>query len=274
MRRVPFFLMATYIIGDVHGCFTTLRRLLSIIQYDRRHDCIYLTGDLINGGPDSVAVVRWAIDEDVRTVLGNHDLHLLACAAGASPLRKKDTFSDLLTAADADDLVEWMRSRPLLIAAESFVLVHAGLLPDWTVQTALGLAAEVEKQLQSDDAAQFLRKMYGDTPVKWRPDLQSWDRLRIIVNAMTRMRMLTQDGALDLKMKKAARPGLLPWFSFPGRRSAGTRIFFGHWAALGFHMGADWVGLDSGCVWGGCLTAWRLDDSTWFQAPSEMAGRL
>lgn len=269
--------MATYVIGDVHGCLETLHRLLELFHYDGTRDRILMTGDLVNGGPESAGVVRWAMENQASVVLGNHDLHLLAVAAGVRRLRKKDTFTDLLGASDGDELLNWLRTRPLVIQVEDVLLVHAGLLPDWDVETALQLGREVEAILQGKSAGRFLDTMYGDKPRRWNDQLEGRKRLRVIVNAMTRMRMLTGENEIDLKHKKppkSASSELRPWFSVPGRRSSGTRIFFGHWAALGFYVSDNVVGLDSGCAWNGKLTAWRLDDGKTFQVRSELRRKI
>lgn len=264
--------MATYIIGDVHGCLTTLHRLLESFAYDAGRDRVLLTGDLVNGGPDSAGVVRWAKKNGAAAVLGNHDLHLLAVAAGARAPRKNDTLHELLGADDSDELLDWLRSRPLIIHEKDLLLVHAGLLPSWDIAMALRLAAEVELQLRGGSQIDFWREMYGDQPRRWHDQLQGMDRLRVVINAMTRMRTLTRDHEIDLEFTGPAADApanLNPWFSIPGNWS-GPRLFFGHWAALGYYSDEKVVGLDSGCAWGGSLTAWRLEDSEVFQVPSEV----
>lgn len=265
--------MGTYIIGDVHGCLTTFQRLLEAFQYDEVADRILMTGDLVNGGPDSAGVVRWAKNHGAEVVLGNHDLHLLVVAAGARAPRKNDTFLDLLGAEDSDDLLDWLRNRPLAIREENLLLVHAGVLPSWDIPTVMRLAGEVEAQLRDGSRLEFWREMYGDQPCRWNEKLTGSDRLRVIVNALTRLRTLTTKHEIDIGFTGPLRdvpPNLTPWFAIPGRRSASTRIFFGHWAALGFYRGENVVGLDSGCAWGGALTAWRLEDGAVFQVPSEL----
>ncbi len=262
--------MATYFIGDVHGCFRTLERLLARLNWTRG-DRVFLTGDLVNGGPESAEVLRWARENAAGTVLGNHDLHLLAVAAGARPARKGDTFGDVLEAADREELLEWLRGRPMLIAEEGFVLVHAGLLPEWDLGLARELAGEVEARVR-EGRREFFAKMYGDLPARWSADLRGADRWRVAVNAMTRMRMLTEAGELEMDFKKPpeeAPAGLRPWFAVP-RAAEMPRIFFGHWAALGLRVEANAVGLDSGCVWGRELTAFRLEDGAVFQERSEL----
>jgi bis(5'-nucleosyl)-tetraphosphatase (symmetrical) len=269
--------MATYIIGDVHGCFETLGRLLAAIEFNLVEDRIFLTGDLVNGGPQSAAVVRWAMRHRAGVVLGNHDLHLLAVASGARPPRESDTFFDLLQAEDAELLLQWLRTRPLLISEEGFLLVHAGLWSGWDEATAQGLAREAERAIRGPSKgteADFFQAMYGDEPRRWDSDLVGVDRIRVIINAMTRMRMVEADGTFDLGYKgpvDGVLEGLRPWFAESPCLPREKPIFFGHWAALGFHRGGNVIGLDSGCVWGGRLTGWRLEDGRVFQVASELA---
>lgn len=269
--------MATYIIGDVHGCFETLGRLLAAIEFNPVEDRIFLTGDLVNGGPQSAAVVRWAMRHRAGVVLGNHDLHLLAVASGARPPRKSDTFFDLLEAEDAELLLQWLRNRPLLISEEGFLLVHAGLWPSWDEATAQGLAGEAEQAIRGSSKGlevAFFQAMYGDEPRRWDSDLVGMGRTRVIINAMTRMRMVEADGTLDLEYKgpvDGASKGLRPWFAGSRCLTGGKPVFFGHWAALGFHRRGNVIGLDSGCVWGAKLTGWRLEDGRVFQVASELA---
>lgn len=268
--------MATYIIGDIHGCFETLQGLLNRIQWSRTDDRIFLTGDLVNGGPGSAEVMRWARENAAGMVLGNHDLHLLAVDAGARPLRRADTFQDVLAAHDRRELLHWLSQQPLVVLQGEFVLVHAGLLPEWSPEEARALAAEVEVRIRSDQDKEFFRLMYGDEPRRWQPDLTGADRLRVIVNAMTRLRMLTPEGEIDMDFKAPLREApetLRPWFSCLRRHDIDERrVFFGHWAALGLYMDDRVVGLDSGCAWGGHLTAFRLDDGQIFQVRSELSG--
>ena len=260
--------MATYIIGDVHGCYRTLGRLLKKIGWRRHRDRLILTGDLING-PDSLKVLRWACDNDVETVLGNHDIHFLAVLAGVRRLRKSDNFYDLLQAGDREELAEWLRTRPLLIRVNATAaVVHAGLLPSWDLPAAERVADELAAALRGP----FPPDLFGDAPDFWSEKLPPADRIRVGVNAMTRMRVVTADGRLDLSQKgppESMPPEVVPWFAAPGRAWAGAEVFFGHWAALGHRVEDGAVALDSGCVWGNKLTAFRLEDRTVFQVPSE-----
>lgn len=258
--------MATYVIGDVQGCFAALQALLDRIGFDARRDTLWFTGDLVNRGPQSLEVLRFVRDlgERAVTVLGNHDLHLLAVAAGASRHKARDTLEAVLAAPDRDELLAWLRRRPLVHhdPALGWLLVHAGLLPQWDVAQALALAHEVQSLLADRAAAGFFAHMYGDLPDHWRDDLQGVERIRVIINACTRLRYCDLEGNMDLRHK--GRPGtqppdLLPWFAVPTRRTRGTRVVFGHWSTLGRFQGEGVIGLDSGCVWGGSLSAVRLD---------------
>lgn len=261
--------MAVYAIGDLQGCLDPLRRLLDRVAFDPGRDRLWFTGDLVNRGPASLETLRFvhSLGELAVTVLGNHDLHLLVTAwANSRAKKKRDTLEDILAAPDRDELLEWLRRRPLLHhdPEVDFTMVHAGLPPQWDLGEARAAAAELEAVLGGDRFVDFLRQMYGDRPALWDPALTGMDRLRFIVNAFTRMRYLRPDGSLEFDHKGPAdRTGaeLVPWFRFPGRRSAGLRIVFGHWSTLGevAHDGA--FSLDTGCVWGGRLTALRLDDA-------------
>jgi bis(5'-nucleosyl)-tetraphosphatase (symmetrical) len=262
--------MAVYAIGDLQGCLDPLKRLLDKIGYDDARDRLWFCGDLVNRGPASLGTLRFVheLGDSAVTVLGNHDLHLLAAAwSEARPLRSRDTLAEVLDAPDRDELLEWLRRRPLLHhdPGLGFTLVHAGLPPQWDLAEARAAAAEVEAVLGGDHFVEFLYRMYGDLPDKWSPELAGVERLRFIVNAFTRLRYCRPDGSLALEEKgppQRANPELIPWFSFPARRWAGHKLVFGHWSTLGdvVHEGA-W-NLDSGCVWGGRLTALRLDDAT------------
>ena len=261
--------MAVYAIGDLQGCLDPLRRLLDRIAFDPARDRLWFTGDLVNRGPASLETLRFvrSLGELAITVLGNHDLHLLAMAwADSRPRKKRDTLDDVLAAPDRDELLEWLRRRPLLHhdPAVGYTIVHAGLPPQWDLADARAAAAELEAVLGSDRFVDFLRQMYGDQPAAWDPGLAGIERLRFIVNAFTRMRYLRPDGSLEFDNKgplSSAGEELIPWFRFPGRRSAGLSMVFGHWSTLGeiAHEGA--FSIDTGCVWGGRLTALRLDDA-------------
>ena len=227
-------------------------------------------GDLVNRGPESLACLRFvkSLGPSAVTVLGNHDLHLLCVAAGVESRRKRDTLEDVLGAPDRDELVDWLRSRPLMHAEGEHALVHAGLLPEWTIARALALAGEVEARLRGPDYHKLLERMYGDAPDRWDDSLEGMDRLRVVINAMTRLRVCDPSGAMVLKFKGEpgeASIGWTPWFDFPGRRSRDHAIVCGHWSALGVRLRPDLVSLDSGCVWGRSLTAVRLHDRRLFE---------
>jgi bis(5'-nucleosyl)-tetraphosphatase (symmetrical) len=265
--------MATYAIGDIHGCWDTLQALLERIDYSRRDDCLWLVGDLVNGGPSSLRVLRWArqLGDRAVTVLGNHDLHMLAVAHGAHDLKPDDTFEDVLRAEDSDALLDWLRRRPLLHRRGDWVLVHAGLLPQWSVDDAVDAAHDVETRLRGPDLEGFFDEMYGNEPRNWSDELEGIDRARLIINAMTRMRCVDDDGALDFDYKEtlAGVPShLRPWFDHPERQSRDAQIVFGHWSAVGYLHRDRVYALDSGARWGGKLTALRLDDRRVFQVES------
>jgi len=258
--------MARWAIGDVQGCATELRELVRQLRFRADRDQLWFVGDLVNRGPGSLEVLRWvrALGDNAVVVLGNHDLHLLAVALGGQrELRRGDTLDDILAAPDRDLLLDWLRTRPLahFDSDHGELMIHAGLLPQWSVPQALRLAGEVERALR-DDPQRLLANMYGNQPDHWDDDLRGLARLRCAINALTRLRWCTRSGVMDLKRKQA--PGrderdYLPWFRVPGRASAGTPIVFGHWSTLGFLAEADIVALDTGCVWGGSLTAWQLE---------------
>jgi bis(5'-nucleosyl)-tetraphosphatase (symmetrical) len=263
--------MAVYAIGDVQGCYDSLRALLDKIGFDPAADTLWFTGDLVNRGPQSLGVVRFvsALPSAI-TVLGNHDLHLLAVASGQAPAKKRDTLSELLAAPDRDELLDWLRVRPLLHHDDvlGYTLVHAGLLPQWGLAAARELAAEAGHFIAHSARNELYTHMYGDTPDHWDDTLGGWARVRVIINGFTRLRYCDVRGHMDLrpKMKPGGQPaGLLPWFQVPGRNSQDLRIVFGHWSTLGAWNTDGVIGLDSGCLWGGRLTAVRLDASPVFQ---------
>ncbi len=264
--------MATYAVGDIQGCCTELQKLLEQLRFDPAADRLWLVGDLVNRGPDSLGVLRLvkSLGNAAITVLGNHDLHLLAVAEGVAELHRSDTFSDILSAPDRDELLAWLRAQRLLHAEGDFVLVHAGLLPSWTVKQAQELAHEVEAALRGDLHHQFFARMYGNHPDHWEDGLTGYQRLRVITNAFTRMRICTVLGEMEFKFKGEVqdRPdGYLPWFDVPQRASAGVTVVCGHWSALGLKVTPRVIALDTGCLWGGALSAVRLEDRKAFQIP-------
>lgn len=265
--------MSTWVIGDIQGCYDELRRLLDQIGFDSARDRVWFTGDLVNRGPDSLATLRFvrSLGAAALTVLGNHDLHLLAVAAGSTPLRRGDVdLRQVFEADDRDELLDWLRCCPLLHhdAQLDLTLIHAGLPPEWDITLARRCAAEVEQVLRGPEYRELFEHMYGDQPRRWDAALEGWPRLRFIINCLARLRYCAPDGRLALEHKGA--PGeqpdeALPWFALPQRRSRGARILFGHWSTLGrvgWEQHSVW-GLDSGCVWGGALSALRVDAEPW-----------
>ena len=268
--------MKTYVIGDLQGCHQQMLALLErIAASELQPHRILFAGDLVNRGPQSLATLRHvhalalANPGRVDSVLGNHDLHLLALVNGIRTPHKSDTLDDILAAPDLPVLIDWLRRRPLALLQDGHLVVHAGVLPQWSTQQTLDLAHEVETMLRGPDWVAFLGQMYGNLPNAWDDGLLGVERLRCIVNALTRLRFCTQDGVMDFDMKESgsAAPGssLLPWFDVPGRRSAGDTVVFGHWSALGLTLRPNLIGLDSGCVWGGQLSAIELQQRTLLQ---------
>jgi bis(5'-nucleosyl)-tetraphosphatase (symmetrical) len=270
--------MTTYAIGDVQGCQAALTALLELIGFSPSRDRLWFVGDLVNRGPQSAAVLRYVrgLGDRAVVVLGNHDIHLVASAAGLAKRRADDTFDDVLAAPDRDELIDWLRFRPMAHAEDEYCMVHAGLLPSWPVDQALDLAAEVEHELRVKRYRVFLTELYGSKPAAWSDDLAGMDRLRVIVNAMTRMRFVSIDGVMEFATKgetAKAPPGFMPWFDVPGRASRNATLVTGHWSALGLRVRPDLLALDTGCVWGGALTAVRLEDRRVFQLPCAAAQR-
>lgn len=267
--------MATYVVGDLQGCFKPLQKLLDTVQFDPAQDKLWLTGDLVNRGPDSLACLRYvkSLGDAAVTVLGNHDLHLLAIARAGLPHKRKDTLGAILNAPDCDALLDWLRMQPLMFVDEKrkYALVHAGLFPGWTLTQAHICAQEVEGVLQSDDYIDFLRSMYGNQPDNWSDELEDQDRWRFITNAFTRMRICATGSAnanaLELTYKEDVKnipKGFVPWYT-RFQAPPGWRILFGHWAALLANTGVDnMIALDSGCVWGRFMTLLRLEDGAYF----------
>ncbi len=260
--------MAVYAIGDVQGCFTALQELLGEIKFNADRDRLWFAGDLVNRGQQNLHTLRFiqALGDNAITVLGNHDLHLLAVAYGHRKIHPTaDTFGDVVAAVDFEGLVDWLRNRPLLHHDNQleYVMVHAGLPPQWDLTFALKCADEVQQALRGDMINSLLTNMYGDEPSLWSNDLKGWGRLRCIINSFTRIRYCELDGTQDFKNKceLGSQPDYLhPWFRLPKRRNMNIKIIFGHWAALGQHQEKNIYALDSGCVWGGKLTAMRVDN--------------
>jgi bis(5'-nucleosyl)-tetraphosphatase (symmetrical) len=262
--------MAIYAVGDIQGCHAELMQMLDKIAFDQAKDKLWLVGDLVNRGPGSLEVLRLvkSLGDSAITVLGNHDLHLLAVAEGAAELNRNDTLDEILAAPDRDELLRWLRNQRLLHVQDGYVLVHAGLLPQWDVALAESLAREVEAALRCDDYATFLSRMYGNFPHHWDDSLSGYKRLRVIVNAFTRMRICTQDGEMEFKFKSEVEnipAGYLPWFDVTRRASRDATVIFGHWSALGLLLRKNVIALDTGCLWGGPMTAIRLEDRKLFQ---------
>lgn len=264
--------MATYAIGDIQGCCTEFRQLLKQVSFDPATDKLWLVGDLVNRGPESLEVLRLvkSLGDAAITVLGNHDLHLLAVAEGVVEAHHNDTLNEIITAPDCDELLAWLRAQRLLYVEKEWVMVHAGLLPSWTVKRAQELAHEVEAALRGKHSHDFLMRMYGNRPDHWDDDLSGYKRLRVITNAFTRMRICTAQGEMEFKFKGEVQDisaGYMPWFDVPGRASADANIVCGHWSALGLKLERNIIALDTGCLWGGALTAIRLEDRAVFQIP-------
>lgn len=253
-----------YLIGDLQGCDDAFARLLAEVGFSPSRDRLHVLGDLVNRGPGSLAVLERlrALGDAATCLLGNHDLHLLAVAHGVRREHRTDTLRPILDSADRDTWVDWVRHLKLADTVHGWLLVHAGVVPQWDAAQTLALAAEVEAMLRGPDLPAFLQVMYGNEPARWRDDLRGADRWRLVINVLTRIRFVDADGTLDFKLKEgadAAPPGLVPWFDAPGRRTAGTPIAFGHWSTLGLIDRPDLLALDTGCVWGGRLTAARID---------------
>ncbi len=259
--------MSLYLIGDVQGCASALQRLLDKIAFTPSRDTVYLLGDLVNRGPDSAHVLRQlqSYGHSARCLLGNHDLHLLAVHYGARKAGRRDTLDGVLQAPDRAAMLDWLRHQHMAllepIGAQSLLMVHAGVLPSWTAPQTLSLAHEVETVLRSTEVAAFFPQMYGNTPDHWSDTLQGSERLRVIVNALTRLRFCTAQGQMEFSETgnaEQAPSGYMPWFDVPARRTQQTTIAFGHWSTLGCLPRHDVLALDTGCVWGGCLSALRV----------------
>jgi bis(5'-nucleosyl)-tetraphosphatase (symmetrical) len=262
--------MSLYLIGDLQGCHQPLQALLQKIDFSASRDTVYLLGDLVNRGPDSLAVLRrlQKLGDAAQCLLGNHDLHLLAIQHGIRHSHRGDTVQQVLDAPDASALLDWLRQRRMAIHEHGWLMVHAGVLPQWHAEQTMALAAEVEQALRGPDIKEFLSGMYGNSPNRWHDKLVGADRLRVIVNALTRMRFCSAEGVMEFSSNgdvQTAPPGYLPWFEVPGRKTAELPLAFGHWSTLGNNTAQGQSGLlhntlplDTGCVWGGCLTAAQL----------------
>lgn len=264
--------MATYAIGDIQGCYAPLTRLLARIHFDPKRDRLWLVGDLVNRGPQSLEVLRWARDlgDRARCVLGNHDVHLIARWEGVSSAKRRDTLDEVLEAKDAGELVDWLAARPLVVRDGDAMMVHAGVPPEWTAAQAEQLGREACAALQRD-RRRTLREIFAGRPRRWSAALSDSERLQYTFGALTRMRIVERDGGalrMDFNGALGDMPkGCVAWFDYPQRRSAGTTVICGHWAALGLHVGPGVVALDSGCVWGKALSAYRFEDQQIFQEP-------
>ncbi len=265
--------MAHYAIGDIQGCFDELQNLLRQIAFNPGRDTLWLTGDIVNRGPKSLETLRFVMQHEdcIQTVLGNHDLHLLAVAYGGARLKRSDTLDPILNANDNKIMLDWLRHQPLMLADNGHVLVHAGLWPEWSVEQALDLAEEVEAAISADYCHSFFTQMYGNKPARFHPELRGMDRLRFTTNVMTRMRALTWHGDMDFDFKStlADMPAdLQPWFSAEPRDWADHTVVCGHWSALGLYRDHNIIGLDTGALWGGSLTAINLDTGAISQTPA------
>jgi len=262
--------VSNYIVGDIQGCFDELKLLLEQVDFDRNTDTLWVAGDLVARGPKSLETLRFirSLGNSAKTVLGNHDLHLLAVASGIHPVKSKDKTLPILEAEDRDELLHWLRDQPLLLEHDEFVVCHAGISPMWDLETARSCAREVETILQSDRWLWLITNMYSNLPDQWNSDLQDLERYRYIINVFTRMRFCFSDGRLDMKCKlppsQVNGDTLLPWFELEQRIQLDKTVLFGHWAALEGYHGKDVIGLDTGCVWGGHLTILRWEDKQFF----------
>ncbi|MGZ4970446.1 MAG: symmetrical bis(5'-nucleosyl)-tetraphosphatase [Methylobacter sp.] len=257
--------MSIYAIGDIQGCFDELLKLLDTISFDEQSDQLWFAGDLVNRGPKSLETLRFvkSLGNAAITVLGNHDLHLLAASCATKIANKKDSLLPILEAPDRDELIDWLRHRPLFHFNEDFCLVHAGVPPQWDFKRTQKMALLAEQALQSPDYRAFLMQMYGNKPNIWSSNLKGVEKLRFIINCFTRMRYCDVNGRLDFV--NSGPPGsqpksLIPWFEVPKRKNANMRIIFGHWSSLGYYEGANCYAIDTGCLWGGQLTALKLGE--------------
>lgn len=270
--------MTTYAIGDIQGCYHAFQALLARIQFDPKSDQLWLVGDLINRGAGSLEVLRWCYQhqDSLKVVLGNHDLHALVVAHDFVTSHKSDTLDALFEAEDCDALLHWLRHQHLVYQEDNYLMVHAGLLPQWTAEQALAYAAEVEAALRGDDYLDFLSTMYGNLPNTWHHALTGTDRLRVLTNAMTRLRVCTEEGEMEFSFKgelKDIPAGFVPWFDVATRATQNMQVIFGHWSALGLQQREHVYALDTGCLWGGKLTAMNIHTKEITQVPSHPLDR-
>ncbi len=268
--------MSMYLIGDVQGCDAPLGRLLRKIDFSPSRDKIFFLGDLVNRGPESAATLRriMSLGSSARSVLGNHDLHLLAVAHGVKKTGKGDTIDDILNAPDREEMLSWLASQSMGILEDTpigkLLMVHAGVLPAWTAEQVVSLGKEVHDAMKADPAS-FFSSMYGNKPNQWTDSLDGDDRLRVVVNALTRIRLCHADGSMDFSVKEGAAKapaGMTPWFDLPDRRTADVTVAFGHWSTLGLQLRDNLVSLDTGCIWGGCLSALKIDSGGKTSSPA------
>ena len=256
-----------YLMGDLQGCCQALERMLQTIDFSPSRDHLFVLGDLVNRGPDSLGVLRRlrGLDNAATCLLGNHDLHLLAVAHGVRKMHRSDTLAPILDAPDREEWLYWLRQQRLAVHAHGWLMVHAGVVPQWDAAQTVVLAGEVEAMLRSPEVGEFLTLMYGNEPARWDDSLQGVDRWRCVVNSLTRLRFCAADGTMEFATKEGAGgapEGYMPWFEVPGRRTQGTPVAFGHWSTLGLVNRDDLLALDTGCLWGGHLTAVRVDGAT------------
>ena len=256
-----------YLMGDLQGCCQALERMLQTIDFSPSRDHLFVLGDLVNRGPDSLGVLRRlrGLDNAATCLLGNHDLHLLAVAHGVRKMHRSDTLAPILDAPDREDWLLWLRQQRLAVHAHGWLMVHAGVVPQWDAAQTVVLAGEVEAMLRSPEVGEFLTLMYGNEPARWDDSLQGVDRWRCVVNSLTRLRFCAADGTMECATTEGAGgapEGYMPWFEVPGRRTQGTPVAFGHWSTLGLVNRDDLLALDTGCLWGGHLTAVRVDGAT------------
>lgn len=267
--------MATYVVGDIQGCLKPLKCLLREVQFDSTNDVLWSVGDIVNRGPKCLKTLRYLykMRDSLVMVLGNHDLHLLALAAGVRKPSRSDTLNEILAAPDREELLNWLLHRPMIHHEHGHTMVHAGIPPQWSLEDALGYGHEVETVLRSSDCVEFLKSMYGNEPYIWSDDLTGMTRMRVITNYLTRMRYCTRKGLLDLDSKGTRPTPGVPhlgdkkvsaWFSHPEREMADHPILFGHWASLEGHTDTpNAIGLDTGCVWDGCMSLYTLETGQW-----------